>query len=217
VVAFTSSPGTVSRSSGYAPTTWHVSLVPNAINQVVPVGQPFTIEAEVLDKLNRQVALSGQPVYLGQVIYGQQGLVYGQAVINQAQQGQTPVVAYTNNQGIATFVIRGTQATEDPVYFEANSSTGRSTTLRLLGNTSHPVRSLTSMALVQAPRWPPSRRTGEPRRRAVDACTVHLDAVARLSWWVFGAQFVLTAAWTELLYSRYSVTWTARSTSRPRT
>jgi hypothetical protein len=124
VVAFTSSPGTVSRSSGYAPTTWHVSLVPNAINQVVPVGQPFTIEAEVLDKLNRQVALSGQPVYLGQVIYGQQGLVYGQAVINQAQQGQTPVVAYTNNQGIATFVIRGTQATEDPVYFEANLVNG---------------------------------------------------------------------------------------------
>jgi hypothetical protein len=70
------------------------------------------------------VHIADEPVYLGQVIYSQQGLVFGQAVINQAQQGQTPVVAYTNAQGIATFVVRGTEAAQDPVYFEANLVNG---------------------------------------------------------------------------------------------
>ena len=124
VVAFTTSPGSVSPSPPYTPTTLHVSLVPDAVNRVVPIGEPVTIQAELLDKLNRVVAMAGEPVYLGQVIYSQQGLEYGQAIINQAQQGQTPVSAFTNDRGIATFVIRGTKASEDPVYFEANLVNG---------------------------------------------------------------------------------------------
>ncbi|MHB8429047.1 MAG: hypothetical protein ACYDDZ_00765, partial [Acidimicrobiales bacterium] len=48
----------------------------------------------------------------------------GQAIINQGQVGQTPVVAYTDDRGVATFVIRGTQQTSDPVYFEANLVNG---------------------------------------------------------------------------------------------
>jgi hypothetical protein len=30
------------------------------------------------------------------------------------------VVAYTNAQGVATFDVRGTQASNDPVFFEGN-------------------------------------------------------------------------------------------------
>jgi uncharacterized membrane protein len=120
VVAFSPSPAAVSRSSSYLPTVNHVSLVPSAVNSVVPIGQTVVLHAEILDQLNRPVNLSGQPIYLGQVIYGQQGLIFGQAVINQGQIGQTPVVAYTNQQGVATFYIRGTQISNDPVYFEAN-------------------------------------------------------------------------------------------------
>jgi len=78
------------------------------------------LRLELLDHLNRPVTESDVPVYLGQVIYGQQGLVFGQAIINQGQVGQTPVVAYTNSLGVATFTIRGTQQSTDPVYFEAN-------------------------------------------------------------------------------------------------
>ncbi len=86
----------------------------------MPLGQTVVLRAEILDKINRPVHLAGEPVYLGQVIYGQQGLVFGQAVINQGQIGQTPVVAFTDSQGVATFSVRGTQADSDPVYFEAN-------------------------------------------------------------------------------------------------
>ncbi|HLG93091.1 MAG TPA: hypothetical protein VKY15_08960 [Acidimicrobiales bacterium] len=120
VVAFTASPATVSRSGAYLPTSLHVGLVPNAVNRVVPVGQEVVVRAELLDNLDRRVAVAGEPVYLGQVIYSQQGLVFGEAVINQGQVGQTPVVAYTDSRGVATFTIRGTRPSRDPVYFEAN-------------------------------------------------------------------------------------------------
>ena len=120
VVAFSPSPAAVSRSRSYLPTTNHVSIVPSSIDTVVPIGQTVVLRVEILDQLNRPVLLAGQPIYLGQVIYGQQGLIFGQAIINQGQIGQTPVVAYTNQQGVATFYVRGTQSSNDPVYFEAN-------------------------------------------------------------------------------------------------
>ncbi len=120
VVAFTDGPGTVSRSGSYLPTSSHVSLVPAAVNQIVPVGQDVTIHAELLNSLNAPVSVGGQPIYLGQITYAQQGLQVSRAVVNGSAPGQTPVVAYTNAQGVATFVVSGTQAGNDPVYFEAN-------------------------------------------------------------------------------------------------
>jgi hypothetical protein len=120
VIAFSQSPDTASRSQPYLPTTYHLSINPSAVNNVVPIGQTVVLQAEILNQFNQQVHLANQPVYLGQVIYGQQGLIFGQAIINQGQIGQTPVVAYTNAQGVATFDVRGTQGSNDPVYFEGN-------------------------------------------------------------------------------------------------
>ncbi|MGH9030060.1 MAG: glycosyltransferase family 87 protein, partial [Acidimicrobiales bacterium] len=120
VVAFTNDPATVSRTGSYLPTTYHIALVPNAVDHVVHVGQPVHVTAEVLDRLDRPVPVAGIPVYLGQVIYAQQGLEFGEAEINGDQPGVTPVSALTNSDGHAQFVIRGTVATTDPVYFEAN-------------------------------------------------------------------------------------------------
>ena len=125
VVAFDSSPASVSRSGAYLPTTLHLGIDPAAVNGIIPLGQPVVLHAALLDHLDRPVAEAGVPVYLGQVIYGQQGLVFGQAIINQGQAGQTPVVAYTDASGVATFTIRGTQQLTDPVYFEANLVDGR--------------------------------------------------------------------------------------------
>jgi hypothetical protein len=120
VVAFTSDPGTVSPSGAYVPTLWHVSLAPDAVNHLEPIDHTITVRADVLDNLNRPIDQAGIPVYMGQVIYAQQGLEYGEAVINGSQVGQTPVVAYTNRSGVATFRITGTQSSLTPVYFEAN-------------------------------------------------------------------------------------------------
>ncbi len=120
VVAFTSSPATVSRSASYEPTTWHVSLNPDAVNHIVPVGKPITIHAQLLNSLDSPIRFPGEPIYMGQVTYTQEGLVASKATINGSQPGATPVVAYTNAGGTATFTVQGTGASNNPIYFEAN-------------------------------------------------------------------------------------------------
>lgn len=118
VVAFTHN--AMSRSAAYLPTPWHVSLVPDAMSRVVPTGTPVTVRAQILNQFDQPVHRAGQPIYLGQIIYEQQGLQYAEAVINHGNIGQTPVAAYTDAQGVATFTVRGTVASTNPVYFEAN-------------------------------------------------------------------------------------------------
>jgi uncharacterized membrane protein len=120
VVAFGSAPASVSRSPSYLPTSLHLGISPAAVPGVVPLGRPVTLRVTLLDHLDRPVTEAGVPVYLGQVIYGQQGLVFGQAIIDRGQVGQTPVVAYTDGHGVATFTVQGTQPSDDPVSFEAN-------------------------------------------------------------------------------------------------
>jgi uncharacterized membrane protein len=120
VVAFIRDPPSVSASAPYAPSSMHVALVPDAVNQPVRVGRQLVIDAELLDPFDRRVRRPNVPVYLGQTIYSQSGVQFSEAVINSSEPGATPVRAWTNSQGVATFVIVGTQATADPVYFEAN-------------------------------------------------------------------------------------------------
>jgi len=120
VLAFLRSPASVSRTGSYLASTWGLALQPEAINNPVAVGQEITVHAEILNRLDARMRVANVPVYLGQVIYAQRGLQYGQAVINQGQPGQTPVEALTNPAGVATFTIHSPVADSQPVYFEAN-------------------------------------------------------------------------------------------------
>jgi len=120
VVAFTGHPATVSTSGAYVPATAHVGLSPDAVNTPVPVGMTVTVRAQLLDNFDRPIVRAGIPVYLGQVIYDQRGLILSEAVVNGRPPGQTPVAALTGAEGVAVFHIVGTQATPDPVSFEAN-------------------------------------------------------------------------------------------------
>jgi hypothetical protein len=120
VVAFSSNPDAVSTSAVYLPTTWHVEFAPDAVAKAVAFHQPVTIHAQLLDRFDRPVRVSRVPVYLGQIIYDQHGLINSSAIVNGSAPGQTPVRAYTNAQGVATFVIQGTELNDDPVYFLAN-------------------------------------------------------------------------------------------------
>jgi hypothetical protein len=120
VVAFAQSPASVSRTSAYVPSLWRVVLQPAAINDPVARGRDITVQAEIVNRLDQPMHVSNLPVYLGQVIYAQRGLQYGQALINQGLQGQTPVRALTNSRGVATFTIHSPVGGGNPVYFEAN-------------------------------------------------------------------------------------------------
>ena len=120
VLAFADHPGSVSRTGTYLANTWRLVLQPATINQSVPVGEEFTVRAQIVNRLDQPMRVANVPVYLGQVIYDQRGLQFSQAVINQAQPGATPVEALTNRDGVATFTIHSPMAGQDPVYFEAN-------------------------------------------------------------------------------------------------
>jgi uncharacterized membrane protein len=120
ILAFASDPASVSRTTTYLASTWRVTLQPDAINQTVPLGQQITVKASIVNRLDQPVQAADVPVYLGQIIYAQQGLQYSQAYINNGLEGQTPVEALTNRAGVATFKIRSPVAASNPVYFEAN-------------------------------------------------------------------------------------------------
>ncbi len=126
LVAFGSRPASVSVSSPYLANQEHVELLPQAVNLPVPVGAPVTLHAQIVNALNQPIRVGGLPIYLGQIVYTQGGLVYGEASINAKPLGETPVVAYTDASGRATFSIVGTVPSLNPVYFEANLVNGDS-------------------------------------------------------------------------------------------
>jgi hypothetical protein len=120
VVAFTNGPSSVSVSKPFSVSTLHVSLDPDHVNRFVRDGTAVTVHAQLLNSMNRPIARKGVPIYLDQAIYAQEGARLSQASVNGEPKGQTPVKAITDANGVATFVIRGTNAPRDPVYFEAN-------------------------------------------------------------------------------------------------
>jgi uncharacterized membrane protein len=120
VLAFLGSPASVSRTAPYLATTWRVVLQPDTIDNPVAIGQEITVRAEIVNRLDEQIRVANVPVYLGQVIYAQQGLRYSEAIINEGLAGQTPVEALTDRAGVATFTIHSPAGGSDPVYFEAN-------------------------------------------------------------------------------------------------
>jgi uncharacterized membrane protein len=120
VLAFTDSPASVSRTGAYIASSWRVVLQPDTIDSTVAIGQEITVHAEIVGRLDQPIQVADVPVYLGQVIYAQQGLQFSEAYINSGLAGQTPVEALTNADGEATFTIRSPVADSDPVYFEAN-------------------------------------------------------------------------------------------------
>lgn len=89
VLAFLGHPASVSRTAAYLVSTWRGILQPDTIDHAVAVGQEITVRAEIVNRLDQQVRVADEPVYLGQVIYAQQGLRYSQTVINQGLPGQT--------------------------------------------------------------------------------------------------------------------------------
>jgi len=62
---------------------------------------------------------SGVSVALSQIVYSQDGLLPGEASIDGASEGQSPIVRRTDHSGKVAFTIVGVQAQSDPVYFQS--------------------------------------------------------------------------------------------------
>ncbi len=119
VEAFTSKPATLSTSARYEVSREHTRITPDAVNRPVKVGDPVTLTVQVENRYGSPVHRAGVRVTLGQIVYGQVGLVAGEASINGHPEGFSPVGAVTDANGQATFTVRGAQAQEAPIYYEA--------------------------------------------------------------------------------------------------
>jgi uncharacterized membrane protein len=119
VMAFTEEPAAVSASAPYATGQLSVSLSPMSVPGEVPAGKPVEFTAQLRDQRGVPVARAGVPVSLSQVVYAETALLPGNATINGGPQGQSPALVTTDEQGRATFLVRGVQAQRDPVYFQA--------------------------------------------------------------------------------------------------
>ena len=118
--AFTTSPDTVSSSGHFTPEPFRTYISPSYVDEVLPLGRRVTLRVELQSPYGGSIHRGGVPIALGQVIYGQNALIVGEASINGAPQGQTPVVARTDERGIATFHIRQNWVQGgNPLYFEA--------------------------------------------------------------------------------------------------
>jgi hypothetical protein len=118
--AVSASPQTISSSSLFTPEHFDTFISPSYVNHVLPLGKSVTLKVELRSPYGAPVRRSDVRVALGQIIYGQNTLIPGEAKINGAPQGQSPVLAETNAAGIATFHIRDQTAQDgNPLYFQA--------------------------------------------------------------------------------------------------
>lgn len=119
VYATTVSPATISESPLISGHLEHCELLPQSVPRVLSVGVPVQLTVRVLDDLNRPVRRAGIPVDLGQVIYDERGLTYGEASINGRPEGQSPVRSLTDASGEARFAVRAIQPQASEIFFQA--------------------------------------------------------------------------------------------------
>jgi uncharacterized membrane protein len=118
VEAFSTSPSSVSVSQRYLVSPLSLYLTPAEVDLPVSLGKPVRMEVQLQNQFGSDIHRAGVKVFLGQVVYAEEALVPGEASINGAPEGQTPVEAVTDANGNATFIVRGVQAQSDPVYFQ---------------------------------------------------------------------------------------------------
>ena len=124
VSAFTTGPAAMSTSATYLVSRFSTSIVPDAVNNAVPVHQPVPLDVQLQDQYGNPVHRAGVVVIMGQVVYASGGLLAGESSINGAGEGTSPVSAVTDKSGVAHFVVVGDAAQPQPVFYETWISDG---------------------------------------------------------------------------------------------
>jgi hypothetical protein len=120
VVAFTDTPAALSISPRSLLDLWRTATLPQAFDKPVPVGKRIVLRVQVLSHFNSAIHRAGIPVYMGQLVYRSFGNRRGSAKINGQPPHKGYVIAYTNDQGTATFYIVGTKPSLVPTTFSAH-------------------------------------------------------------------------------------------------
>jgi len=116
--AVTAQPETVSVAAPYTAEPYVLRLSTTSF-PATPLGRPVHLNVQVRSDLGASIHKAGVPIFLGQVIYGQNNLVPSEASINGRPQGQSPVEALTNAEGVADFSIVESTQQNSPLYFQA--------------------------------------------------------------------------------------------------
>jgi uncharacterized membrane protein len=118
--AVTATPQSISSSPLFTPEPFDCTISPSYINRLVPFGQRVTLTVVLRSPYGAPVDRKGVRIALGQVIYAQSALIPGEARINGAPEGQSPVFITTNHKGVATFRIQdSSNQGGNPIYFQA--------------------------------------------------------------------------------------------------
>jgi len=118
--AVTATPPTISSSTVFTPEQFESYLSPSYVDRIVPLGKSVTLSVALRSPYGAPVHRKGIPIALGQVIYGQNTLIPGEAQIDNAAAGKSPVTATTNASGTVTFRIRDSYVQGgNPLYFQA--------------------------------------------------------------------------------------------------
>lgn len=119
ILATTDKPETISSSARYVPQTVSTDIQPGYVDHVLQSGQAMTFRVVLRSPFGALVHKRGVRIALGQVIYGQESLIPAEASINGGAEGQTPIIAYTNTRGVATFRVTDQHPQGEPVYLQA--------------------------------------------------------------------------------------------------
>jgi uncharacterized membrane protein len=117
VLAFLTSPASVSVSNHYQPALWHVAFDPESIDTLIPLGKPVVIHAQLMNEWDEPLDKANVPIFVAQSVYGG-GIVNRIASINGEPVGQR-VQIFTNAHGVATFTIVGDKTDFYPLTLNA--------------------------------------------------------------------------------------------------
>lgn len=118
VDAFTASPAQMATAREVRLDQIGTVLSPEDVNAPRLVGETTAMKIQLIDRFGNDIHRAGVMVDLGQVVYEQSGLQFGEASINGGAEGRTPVSATTNALGVATFEVKGVQAQNSPTFFQ---------------------------------------------------------------------------------------------------
>jgi len=119
VDAFTDRPAQLATSPTVSPPIESALLTPQSVDVPVRTGRSIQLTVQLVNQIGGPRTTSGVSVALSQIVYSQDGLLPGEASIDGASEGQSPIVRRTDHSGKVAFTIVGVQAQSDPVYFQS--------------------------------------------------------------------------------------------------
>ena len=116
----TAGPESISSTPLYTPEQLDSYISPGYVDHPVPLGRSVSLQVQLRSPYGDQIRQPGVRIALSQLIYAQSALIPAEAQINDAPEGQTPVTAETNADGIAVFRLQDSSVQGgNPVYFQA--------------------------------------------------------------------------------------------------